>query len=449
MSIPALAPRLGRDALDIPGAVPPVRIVHLGLGAFHRSHQAWYTARAADAAEWGIAAYTGRRPHTARALERQECVYTLVERAADRDRFTRIGSIVRAVPGDDVDDFVRTLASPDVAVLTLTITEAGYRLDAAGDLDLGDPDVGADLEVLRALADGEAVKARPRTALGRVLLGLHARHRAGAPPIAIVSCDNVPDNGTLVERALTRLAGAVSPEAAALVFGASFVSTSVDRITRHLDGADVDVVRAATGRLDEAPVVAEPFSDWVLSGHFPSGRPDWESAGARFVDDITPWEARKLWLLNGAHTLLAASGTLRGHRTVAEAVADPVCRAQVEALWDEAARQLAGLDLRGYRTALVERFGNPRMEHRLAQIAADSFTKLRLRVVPVARGERAAGRSARGCATAIAACVVADRGRLTDRGVLTGLLHDLDPGLAADPGFVAVVLAAVETLSTT
>ena len=309
---------LTREALAAAGTpMPPapVRIVHLGLGAFHRAHQAWYTARASDAAEWGIAAYTGRRPDVADALAPQDGVYTLVERAEDRDSFELVGSIVKVVDGDDVADFVQTLSDPAVVVLTLTVTEAGYRLDAAGLPDVADPMVAADLVLLRAaFSSPELPLAAVRTALGRVLLGLEARRRRGAPPLAIVSCDNIPDNGRLVERALGALAAQVSVELAEwLPKGASFVATSVDRITPSTTLADIREVAMHTGWSDAAPTITEPFSDWVLSGDFPSGRPRWESAGARFVDDIEPWEARKLWLLNGAHTLLANRGALFGH----------------------------------------------------------------------------------------------------------------------------------------
>ncbi|MFG3341085.1 mannitol dehydrogenase family protein [Glycomyces sp. NPDC048151] len=428
-------PPLGRDVLP---HKPPVRIVHLGLGAFHRSHQAWYTAKAADAAHWGIAAYTGRTPEAAATLAAQDGVYTLIERAADHDLCEPIGSIVRAVAGDDVDDFTAALADPAVAILTLTITEAGYRLDPNGNPDLADPEVAADIECLR-----DRAWASPRTALGRVLAGLAARHRKGAPPIAVVPCDNLPGNGAAVERALTRLA-----EKAGLpgvLDGVAFVSTSVDRITPRTAPADIELVARATGRLDRAPVVAEPFSDWVLSGEFPSGRPAWETAGARFTDDIGPWERRKLWLLNGAHTLLAASGTLRGHRTVADAIADPLCRNQVEALWDEAERHLPDVEVRDYRAALLERFANPRIEHRLSQINEDSRTKLRLRIAPVALAERAAGRPASGCAAAIAAWLLAQG---PARPSPQELLTELSPALAADDAFRAELAHATDLIPT-
>jgi len=442
------APLLRRDALAHPERIPPVRIVHLGLGAFHRSHQAWYTAHAADADEWGNAAFTGRRPDAAEVLAAQGCVYTLVERGPDEDRFELIGSIVEASPGDDAAGFIATFSAPQIAVVTLTVTEAGYCLDGTGELDLDHPDVASDIRLLKILLARHEPQTpagdAPRTALGRLLLGLDARRRAGAPPLAVVPCDNLPDNGPLVHRALTRLAGEVDPDLAEwLPQGASFVSTSVDRITPRLDPDDRALVAAATGWTDEAPVVTEPFADWVLAGEFPSGRPQWETAGARFVDDITPWEARKLWMLNGAHTLLAASGLLRGHTTVAEAFADPVCRDQVEALWDEAARNLPGVETDGYRTALAARFANPRIVHRLEQIAEGSRTKVRLRIVPVARVERAAGRSAHGCATALASWI---RQEAPDADP-DATIRELAPELASDEEFATTVRTVLSAMA--
>ncbi|GAA1650229.1 mannitol dehydrogenase family protein [Actinoplanes couchii] len=392
----------------------PERIVHLGLGAFHRAHQAWYTDRAADAADWGIVAFTGRSTGLADRLTAQQGVYTLVERAPDGDRFSTVGSIVRAVPGGDVAEFTRMLAHPRTAILTLTVTEAAYQVDPE------------EIPLLQTAfrVRGESPAATPATVLGRILLGLELRRSNGAPALAIVPCDNLAANGETVRRSLETLAEQVSPELRDwLPTGISVVSTSVDRITPRVTPEETGLVEAATGYRDEAPVVTEPFTDWVLSGDFPAGHPAWSTA--RFTDDIEPWENRKLWLLNGAHTLLAATGRRRGHTTVARAFTDPAGRAEVEALWDEATRHLPDLEIRAYRTALAARFTNPRIEHRLAQIAEDTLTKLRLRIVPVARRERAAGRPATGCATALAA---------------SGLdLAEIDPRLAADDTFHTTV----------
>ncbi|WP_350346774.1 mannitol dehydrogenase family protein [Agromyces sp. G08B096] len=442
---------------------PPERIVHLGLGAFHRAHQAWYTARASDAAEWGIVAFTGRSRDLVDRLTPQDGLFTLIERGADGDRFEVVPSIVRVEAGDDVLAFVAAVASPDVAILTLTITEAGYRLAGDGAPDVEAPAVASDLSLLAdAFArDGALGQANPETALGRILLALDARRRSGSGPIALVSCDNLSDNGGLLRRALMDLAGRVSPELVAwLSESVSVVSTSVDRITPAIDSdAESRALLGATGWVDAAPVVTEPFSDWALEGDFPAGRPDWESTGARFVDDLAPWEKRKLWMLNGAHTVLATFGPTRGHRVVSTAIDDPVCRDLVEALWDDDARQLPGLDLADYRAALLQRFRNPRIEHRLAQIAQDSTTKVRLRIVPVALGELAEGKEAGGCAGAIAAWILGVRAGAAPApnsidpttvadAEASALLAALDARLADDAVFAARVASAVKALQT-
>jgi fructuronate reductase len=350
--------------------------------------------------------------------------------------------------------FVTALADPATALLTLTITEAGYRLGADGRPDLADPAVVGDLRLLReAVTEGR--DAAPATALVRVLAGLEARRRRGAPQLTVVPCDNLPDNGGVVRRALSALAGEVTPRLKDYIDEAiSVVSTSVDRITPRVAEEASAAVLEGTGRLDAASVVTEPFADWVLSGAFPSGRPAWETAGARFVDDIEPWELRKLWLLNGAHTLLAAAGRLAGHATVAEAIRDPRCRSAVERLWDEDVRHLPDLGLPAYRAALLARFENARIEHRLDQIAQDALTKLRVRIAPVAARERAAGRSATGCAFAIAAWIstVLDgldpvddvlRRALVAVDPVRALLAAVDPALAVDEAFALEVSAQV------
>lgn len=451
---------------SIPPLVPPVRIVHLGLGAFHRAHQAWFTAQVDEEAEWGIAAFTGRSPAAAQELARQDGLFTLIERSASGDTATIIRSIVEAVDGADLSRLVALLAAPATAIVTLTITEAGYRLTPDGQPNRADPAVRADSEWLRrALSAPElpdSFRDGPTTTLGRLLLGLDARRRAGAGPIAIVPCDNMPNNGALVASGLGALARSASPALADwIATNVSFVSTSVDRITPRTTPDDLAAAAEITGWQDEAAVVTEPFADWVLSGDFPAGRPAWERAGARFVDDIDPFERRKLWLLNGAHSLLAYSGLLRGHATVAEAMADPVCRRWIDAFWDAAVRHLPaeGLDLERYRAALGARFDNARIEHQLEQISAEAVTKLRVRIAPTILAERAAGRdgiagiraigswvalllSGRSLADASSDAVAAAL-QLPACDAVAPLVDLVDPRLAADPFVLASIRAVV------
>lgn len=432
-------PRLSRTSFPAPSA--PIRIVHLGLGAFHRAHQAWYTAHARDAAEWGIAAFTGRRPDAAVVLTEQDGLYTLIERGPDGDRDEIVTSLVEAIDGADTARLVELFRLPDLAVVTLTVTEAGYRLDEEGRPDRADAALAADLAALRTATAGDdpLETLTPVTTLGRLLTGLESRRRSGGGPLAVVPCDNLPDNGPFLRRGLTEAARDVGGDLAGFLASAvTFVSTSVDRITPGVTEADVDAVNATAERLDRSPVITEPFSDWVLSGDFPAGRPAWEDAGARFVDDIEPWERRKLWLLNGAHTLLALAGPPRGHETVAEAIVDPALRSAVTAFWEEAVRHLpAELETTAYRAALLARFENARIEHRLSQIAQDSSRKLALRIVPVAEAELRAGRSASGCAPVFAAWL--DSSSPDDGNDPRSRIAAVSPELAADHGFVRSV----------
>lgn len=464
---PGALPVLDRTLKPLPTA--PVRIVHLGLGAFHRSHQAWYTQHAGDAGEWGIAAFTGRRPDAAEALSAQDCLYTLVERSAAGDSFEVIGSIVEAVDGADVGRLCELLAAKETAIVTLTITEAAYGLAADGRFDADAPAVAEDLRALSAAASGGTGPGEagvPGMPLGRLVLALARRRDSGAGPLAVVSCDNLSANGEVARRAVLGLAGAWGQGLAEWIdANVSFVSTSVDRITPRATDADTTEVAEQCGYRDSSPVVAEPFRNWVLSGDFPAGRPRWEDAGAVVVDDIEPYENRKLWLLNGSHSILAYAGQLRGHTTVAEALADPVCRKAVEEFWDEAANHLtaAGLDIPQYRQALLDRFGNARIAHRLAQIAADGTTKLRMRAVPVLMAERAAGRRGSGSALMLAAWIdyagsgaefqdplaadIRAANAVPGTGRIQALLRLVSAGLAEDPQIVALVSALSGTLS--
>ncbi|WIB61026.1 mannitol dehydrogenase family protein [Curtobacterium sp. MCLR17_007] len=368
-------------------------VVHLGVGAFARAHLAWYTQHATGD-PWGITAFTGRSPDMADALTAQGCRYTLVTRAADGDTAQVIDAVVAAHPGSDVDAFARALASPHTTIVTLTVTEQGYR-------------------------SGSDVPAR-------LVAGLDARRRAGAGRIALVSLDNLTHNGEVLRRAV--LDATTDDDLRAWIEATVvFPSSMVDRITPATTADDVAGLGELPGALpqDRVPVVTEPFAEWVLQDVFDGiDRPAWETAGVRLVDDVTPYEQRKLWLLNGSHSLLAYLGLLLGHETVAQAMADDVCRSAVEQLWDEAAVELPlpATEIAEARAALVDRFANPRIRHTLAQIASSGSQKLPVRVVDVLRhrlGRDPAAGVGPGAATLIAAW----------------WLHQTEqPGLVNDPG---------------
>ena len=452
--------RLTRESARI-GPAAPVRMVHLGLGNFFRAHQAWYTARATDAHEWGTAAFTGRSTELAAKLTAQDGLYTLITRAADGDSAAIIPTLTRTHPGPDTESLVDHLADPVVVVVTLTVTEAGYLRGPDGRLDRQSPDVVADVAVLRS-GESSALRTTP----GRLVAGLLARRTADAGPLAVVPCDNLPENGRVAATVITDFVELVDPTLGPWITqNVRFVTTMVDRITPATTDGDLATAAQLTGLADAAPVVTEPFSEWVLSGEFPGGRPAWESAGARFVDDIVPFEERKLWLLNGAHSLLAYAGSARGHATIAEAMEDSTCRAWLEQWWDEAAAHLAlpPADVADYRHALIARFTNPRIRHLLAQIAADGSQKIPIRVVPVLRRERAAGRIPPGAVRAVAAWIRHLRGagapvkdvnaQVVDLAVgpleeaTARIVRFLDPDLATDHTVVDAVAQACRNLA--
>lgn len=422
--------QLSRSLSGMPAA-PCVRMVHVGVGNFFRAHQAWYTHHAPDAADWGIAGFTGRSAAMAEALTPQDGLYTLVTRGADGDAFEVVGALAEVHPAADDQAFARLLADPEVAVVTATITEQGWL---AGPVP------------------------------ARLAAGLRARRDAGAGPITVLPCDNLPDNGAVARREVMRHCD--DDLAAWVERNVDFATSMVDRITPATTDDLADVVAAATGHRDASPVPTEPFSEWVVAGRFPAGRPRWEDAGATLVDDVEPYEQRKLWLLNGSHSLLAYAGPVLGHETVADAIGDERLRAHVDQWWDEACRHLSlpADHLADYRSALLERFANRRVRHLLAQIAHDGSSKLPVRILPVLRAERADGRLPEGAATAVAAWVAHLRGRgapVADAGAapyaeaaavddpraaVRGVLTLLDEGLGADDPLVDLIAARLAAL---
>ena len=462
---------LSRDAdICAKGGLEPrsVRIVHLGLGAFFRAHQAWYTSEVDPEGAWGISAYTGRSPRAAEELSAQDCLYTLVVRGAEGDHAEVMSVISEAHAAGNLEALCNDLRSPDVSLVTLTVTEAGYGTDAKGALDRANDAVKADLKALEEYAAGTAGEGESdvhlpqlETALARLVLGLDARRRSGAGAITIVPCDNLPGNGPLTRGVINEYAACLGAEAATWIKdNVSVTSTSIDRITPKATDADRATAKELTGFEDASPVVTEPFASWIIEGEFVSERPEWEKAGAIFTDDLEPYENRKLWLLNGAHTLLANAAVNRGYETVAEAIGDSEVRAEVEALWDEASRYLPDfVEASAYREALLERFENPHIKHLLSQIGNDSLAKLRIRILPIALKELEAGRGAKGAVPAIAGWIRRQRdgvaspdaqqsaideakAKTGDGGVERALLALLEPELMNYPDFVERVLEA-------
>jgi fructuronate reductase len=363
-------------------------IVHLGIGAFHRAHQAVYTddALAAGDLGWGIVGASLRSPDTADALNPQDGLYAMAVRSGEGERVRVIGSVRRVmVAPENPEALLQQMAAPKVRIVSLTVTEKGYCHDpATGSLREDHPDILADL----------ASPSTPRSAPGLIVEALARRRAAGVPPFTVLTCDNLPANGATVHRVLSRLAGLRDPELGRHVHeDLACPSTMVDRIVPATTDDDRDRIAAVLGVRDSWPVVTEPYTQWVIEDRFPQGRPDWAAAGATFTTDVAGWEAMKLRLLNGSHSSLAYLGYLCGCETVADAMAEPEIAAHVEALMDEVAPTLrvpAGADMAGYRAGLVARFRNPALRHRTWQIAMDGSQKLPQRLLGSVRDRLAA-----------------------------------------------------------
>lgn len=384
-----------------PQGIDEHTIAHLGVGAFHRAHQAWYTHRATDQDDpWSIAAFTGRSPEQAQILQARQGAYTLITRSADGDDFTQIASIRSAHDGAERAQWESVIADPQTALITLTITEAGYRLGADGRLDTS---AVVDADLRNAIQSPDAPIA---TAPVRLALGLAARRAAAAPPLTVISCDNLSGNGEIARSVVLAAAAVLDATLPDWIDeNVAFLSSMVDRITPRTTAADVTAVEQATGIRDEGTVVAEPFSEWVIEDGFVGPRPAWERGGARLTVDLAPFEERKLRILNGAHSLLAYHGLRNGFDDVAGAFGDPYLRSLVEDYWAIAASSCAlpTDELEDAIDATRQRFANPRIRHQLAQIALDGAHKLPHRIVPVLEHAIRSGADAEVPASVIAA----------------------------------------------
>jgi len=365
-----------------------VRIVHLGIGAFHRAHQAYYTEECGD---WGSCGVTQRSPRVAEQLAPQDCLYTLLVRDGADARPQVIGAVREVLSGgDDPAAVAARIADPGVSVVSLTVTEKGYRYDpATRRLRLADPEIAADL-----------AGRPPRTVIGQLTAGLAARAAAGAGPVTVVCCDNLPANGPTVrglvlDYAQARAAGQAGALPDWISARVAFPATMVDRIAPATTGADRAEVAALLGVRDAAAVVAEPFTQWVIEDSFAGPRPAWERAGAQLVADVAPYEKVKLRMLNGTHSAVAYLGGLAGHEFIAEAVADGTLAGYAHRLMTtDIAPTLAAppdMDLGEYAAQVLHRFGNTALRYRCAQVAMDGSQKLPYRLRDTIADRLAAG----------------------------------------------------------
>jgi fructuronate reductase len=401
-------PRYDRTALQ-------TGIVHLGVGAFMRAHLAVATEAAIEAGDlcWGLCGVSLRSTDTQSALGPQQGLYTVAVRDADTTGQPRQGLQVIGclrellVAPQQPATVIERIAAPTTRIVSLTVTEKGYcRAGSSDGLQLDHPDIVADL----------SDPALPRSALGWLVRGLHARRASGLGGLTLMSLDNLPANGDTLRRLSLELAARSDAGLVPWIEAeCSFPNSMVDRIVPRTTDADRVAVAEQLGRSDAWPVIAEPFFDWAVEDRFVHGRPDWTamtgpnhtSGGPRFVADAAPWETLKLRMVNGAHSAIAYLGVMAGWQTVDEAMHRPELRRFIDDLLrEEVAPTLHGvdeIDLTTYRLRLQQRFANPALAHRTQQIAMDGSQKIPQRWMGTLRERLDAGQPAPRLALALAA----------------------------------------------
>jgi mannitol 2-dehydrogenase len=380
-------------------------IVHIGVGGFHRSHEAMYLDRLLEqgkAADWGICG-VGVLPSDRRMAEvmaAQDGLYTLVVKHPDGTLEPRVvGSIVEyLLAPDDPEAVVEKMAEETTRIVSLTVTEGGYNFSpVTGEFDATDPDVVADLHR----------GAVPRTAFGLVTEALVRRRQRGLPPFTVVSCDNIQGNGDVARRSFTAFAGLRDPALGAWVDReVSFPNSMVDRITPATTDEDREEIRRRFGIEDGWPVVCEPFTQWVLEDRFSLGRPPLEDAGVQLVEDVEPYELMKLRLLNASHQALCYFAYLAGYRLVHEAAQDPLFQRFLLGYMEEEAtptlRPVPGVDLADYRVNVIARCSNPAIRDTVARLAFDGSERLPKWLLPVIRENLITGGEVRRSAGVVA-----------------------------------------------
>ncbi|MGH6649489.1 MAG: mannitol dehydrogenase family protein [Sphingopyxis sp.] len=358
-----LPPSIGRPAYDRERQA--AGIVHIGIGAFHRAHQAVYTddAMGAGDRDWGIVGVSLRSGDVAAQLNPQGGLYTVATRSVAGSSLRVIGAVQQVlVASEDPQAVIDAIAAPATHIVSFTVTEKGYLRAADGSLDID--------------------AARASASLYRFVgAALAARCAAGLPGLTLLSCDNLANNGAVLRRLMREYLAAEHRDIVDWFDGeCRCPATMIDRIVPATTEADRAAIEGELGVRDEGAVVTEGFSQWVIEDDFAGPRPRWEAVGAELVADVAPYETAKLRMLNGAHSALAYIGLGKGHEFVHQAIADPAIRPLIETLMrDEAAPTIdaePGQDLAAYADALLERFANPALHHRLIQIAMDGSQKI-------------------------------------------------------------------------
>ena len=357
------------------------RIVHFGFGAFHRAHQALLTDRVLNAqgGDWGICEISLFSGDVLMSqLREQQHLFTVLEKGAAGNQPIVVGAVKECLNArlDTLAAIIEKFCEPQVAIVSLTITEKGYCIDpASGKLDLSQPRIAHDLQY----------PDEPHSAPGILVEALHRRRERGLPPFTVLSCDNIPDNGHVVKNAVLGMAQTRSSELAQWIAEhVSFPATMVDRIVPAATDESLAEISDVLGVFDPCAISCEPFIQWVIEDNFVAGRPQWEAAGAQLVDDVQPWEQMKLRMLNGSHSLLAYLGYLAGFAHINDCMEDEVFRTAARRLMlNEQAPTLriTGVDLTAYADSLIERFANPALKHRTWQIAMDGSQKLPQRML--------------------------------------------------------------------
>jgi fructuronate reductase len=424
-------------------------IVHLGIGSFHRAHQAVYTDNvlAGGDRRWGIIGASLRNPDTRNALKAQDYLYTLNLRA-ETETLRVIGSLQDIfVAPENPASLIETLCRPSVAIVSLTVTEKGYHYDpATRALNEGDPDIRHDL----------AHRGAPRTIFGFLAAAIARRRELGVRPFTVLSCDNLPANGRTLHGLLFRYAQLVSPDLGSFVRNEILCpDTMVDRIVPATTDDDRQRLSDSLGLDDLWPVVAEPFTQWVIEDRFSSGRPAWDEAGATFVRDVAPFESMKLRMLNGSHSALAYLGYLSGYETVAEAMGNDALASFAEGLMTDAMPTLdlpPHIDVGAYKASLLTRFRNRALRHRTWQIAMDGSQKLPQRILGPIRDRLAKGLPIERHALVVAAWMryvtgIDERGQPIDvRDPLLKSFHDGLLGAGREAPRIVEALLSLKTI---